>query len=419
MRERKFPTNSTLTARLVLGVALILVLSTVIFYILMQPRIMELGLMVVFLGVTAAISIIAGYGAYRLGWLDRAPAIRWSLLGGYLVSSLLTFLNVWLTAQLMFTSAHDLRLATILLGFAAGIAIVLGLFFSSALALRIQRLEQAAREIAAHRLETRTEVKGNDEVAALARTFNQMAEQLQAAEQNQRQLETLRRDLIAWASHDLQTPLASIRAITEALADGVVDDPETVQRYLRTIQGDIRSLSSLIDDLFQMAQLDAGGLKLELEQASLADLISDALESFSEQAGRLGVNLHGSAEEGLDPVTMDTQRICRVLANLIGNALRHTPAGGQVRVQARRKRAEVQVEVEDTGEGIRNEDLPFIFDRFYRGEKSRSRATGGAGLGLAIARGIVEAHGGQIVVESQPGKLTRFSFTLPDRRSKE
>jgi signal transduction histidine kinase len=232
-------------------------------------------------------------------------------------------------------------------------------------------------------------------------------------DEKQRELERLRTDLIAWVSHDLQTPLASMRAILEAISDGVVEDPETVKRYLNTAQRDVRSLSALIDDLFQMAQLDAGGIPLEKEDASLADLISDTLESFSALASQQVITLEGSAEVDVDPVLMDTQRIGRVLNNLIGNALRHTPTGGQVAVNARRAGSSVEVTIRDSGEGIRAEDLPNIFESFYRGEKSRSRATGGAGLGLAIARGIVRAHGGEIRVESQPGD-TRFIFTLPN-----
>ena len=150
-------------------------------------------------------------------------------------------------------------------------------------------------------------VSGRDEVATLAESFNQMASQLQAMDEKQRELERLRKDLIAWVSHDLQTPLASMRAILEALSDGVVEEPETVKRYLNTAQRDVRSLSALIDDLFQMAQLDAGGIPLEKEDASLADLISDTLESFSELASRQGITLEGSADSNVDPVLMDTQ----------------------------------------------------------------------------------------------------------------
>jgi signal transduction histidine kinase len=240
-----------------------------------------------------------------------------------------------------------------------------------------------------------------------------MAAQLEAAAYKQRELEILRRDLLAWVGHDLRTPLTSVRLIVEALADQVVEDPLTIQRYLQTAQRDIRSLSRLIDDLFEMAQLDAGGLQLELCPNSISDLVSDTLESFSAQAARQGVTLKGSIAPGIDPVLLDAQQIGRVLANLVSNALRYTPSGGTVEVGVSAAPGGVQVQVCDTGEGITTEDLPHIFEQFYRGEKSRSRATGGAGLGLAIAQGIIEAHSGHIGVESTPGEGTRFFFTLP------
>jgi len=277
---------------------------------------------------------------------------------------------------------------------------------------RLGLLKGAAESLAQGNLETRVDVAGRDELASLGSAFNQMAAQLQVSAEKQRELERMRNDLIAWVGHDLQTPLASMRAILEALADGVVDDPETVRRYLDTAQRDVRSLSALIDDLFQMAQLDSVGLPLDRAASSLTDLISDTLESFSALAKQQGVRLEGKAEPGVDPVLMDTQRIGRVLNNLVGNALRHTLAGGLVEVRAGRTDQGVEVSVRDTGEGIRAEDLPHIFERFYRGEKSRSRATGGSGLGLAIARGIVQAHGGEIHVDSRPGD-TRFTFHLP------
>jgi signal transduction histidine kinase len=407
-----------LPARFILGVVMIVAISLWVFYLLMQPPMKDLGLMAGFLSITAVISISASYGAYRLGWMYQSPTIRWTLLGGYLLSSILTFINVWLTARLMFINQqHDLQLATVLLLFAGGIAMALGYFLSSALTDRIRLLDQTVQSIAQGDLQARSLVQGRDEIAVLATTFNRMAGQLQMADARQRELENLRRDLIAWVSHDLHTPLASIRAILEALADGMVDDPETVQRYLRTAQKDIGALSLLIDDLFQMAQLDAGGLPLELEMNSISDLISDTLESFSELAARQGIALSGEVEPGVDPLWMDAQRIGRVLNNLIGNALHHTPKGGSIHVHATPTPVGVRVEVTDSGEGIRSEDLPYVFERFYRGDKSRNRATGGAGLGLAIARGIIEAHGGTIAVESQPGQFTRFYFVLPRPRT--
>ena len=409
----------TLVARFIFGILLIFLISLAIFNMMMAPPLYELGLMALFLGITAFVSALAGYIAYRFGWLSLSPTLRWSLLGGYALSSLLTFFNIWFSAQMMFASQHDLLLAIVLLVFASGMAMVLGYFLSSAITDRVHQLKDAAEKLAEGDLKTRVVVQGRDEVAMLSRSFNQMAEQLESADRQQRELEQMRADLIAWVGHDLQTPLASIRAILEALEDGVVDDPATVQRYLNTAQRDVRSLSSLIDDLFQMAQLNAGGIPLNREPSSLADLISDTLESFAEPAARQRVKLEGSVAADVDPVTMDTQRIGRVLNNLIGNAIRHTPSQGEVKVRAQRSSAGVEVTVSDTGEGIRPQDLPHIFESFYRGEKSRSRMTGGAGLGLAISRGIVQAHGGELKVESpsitqgDAGRGSRFTFNLP------
>jgi signal transduction histidine kinase len=400
-------------ARLILGVAIILSISLIVFELVMLPPLRDLGLMALYLGITALVSALAGYVAYRLGWINFSPALRWTLLGGYALASVLTFFNVWFSAQMMFASEHDLLLAIVLLVFAGGMAMVLGYFLSSTITERIHQLKSAAEKLAQGDLKTRVAVNGRDEVAMLAVTFNQMAEQLQAAEDKQRELESLRRDLIAWVSHDLQTPLTSMRAILEALSDGVVEDPETVQRYLHTAQRDVRSLSSLIDDLFQMAQLDAGGFPLHSANASLSDLVSDTLESFTELAKQGEIALEGNVDSDVDPVRMDTQAIGRVLNNLIGNALRYTPAHGRVSVWVRRINSHVEVTVSDTGDGIRAEDIPHIFERFYRGEKSRNRITGGAGLGLAIARGIVQAHGGNIKVESKIGKGTQFTFYIP------
>jgi len=405
--------QTSMPARLAVGIFIILAISLGFFALLMLPPLKELGLMALYLGITALVSALAGYFAYRFGWIDFSPALRWTLLGGYALASILTFLNVWFSARMMFASEHDLLLAIILLVFAGGIAMVLGYFLSTTVTERINGLKDAAEKLANGDLKTRVPIKGHDEVAMLANTFNQMAEQLQAADQKQRDLDNMRRDLIAWVSHDLQTPLTSMRAILEAVSDGMVDDPDEVKRYLHTAQRDVRNLSSLIDDLFQMAQLDAGGFPLSRDNASLADLVSDTLESFTELAKQQGIALEGNVDLEVDPVHMDTQAIGRVLNNLIGNALRHTTNNGRVSVWVRRTTQGVEVTVSDTGEGIRAEDIQHIFERFYRGEKSRNRGTGGAGLGLAIARGIVRAHGGDIKVESEIGKGTQFTFYIP------
>ncbi|NMC78693.1 MAG: cell wall metabolism sensor histidine kinase WalK [Chloroflexi bacterium] len=405
------PTMSFL--RFMIGVLLPLLFALGLFYLLLQPTFGEFTVMTELMGATALLSVFAAYGAYRLGWIIRSPRIRWTLMGGYALSGLLIFLNVLVIAWKMFASHHDLMLATVLLVFASGIAMAASYFLSEALTDRIHVLNRASQQIADGDLEVRVPVSGNDEMAKLGLAFNTMVSRLQDAQAQQQELNKMRRDLIAWIGHDLRTPLTSIRAILEALADGVVEDPQTVQRYLKTAQRDIRALSMLINDLFELSQMDAGGLQLDSHPNSITDIISDTIESFSELATRQNVTLEGSVIPGVDPVNMDAARIGQVLNNLLSNALRHTPAGGRVSIRAWRGVNGLQVEVEDSGEGIQPEDLPHVFDQFYRGEKSRSRESGGSGLGLAIARGIVEAHGGRIWVESAPGQGAHFCFTLP------
>ena len=405
--------NPRLTLRFILGVAITFALALAIFYFLMRPSRFEMGAMALFLSITAGLSILAGYIAYRAGWINRSPRITWTLLGGYALASVLTFLNVWMTARLMFASKHDLMLATVLLLFAGGIAMSLGYFLASALNDSITELNRGAKAITRGDLGARVPVTGNNEIAELARSFNEMAAQLQAADEKQRELDTIRRNLVAWAGHDLRTPLASIQAMVEALADGVVDDPDTVQRYLSTMRRDVQALSHLIDDLFDLAQYDAGGLELEKHPTDISDLISDVIERFSGLAEQRRIDISGSVAGEMGPVNIDAAKIERVLVNLIGNSLRYTPADGAVSVTASAIPEGVQIEVRDTGEGIPATDLPYIFDQFYRGEKSRSRATGGSGLGLAIAQSIVQAHGGRIWVKSEVGVGSSFYFILP------
>lgn len=399
--------------RFALALLAILILSLALFYGLMQPSLGDLSLMATFLTVTAVLAATAGFVAYRLRWFDRSPTLWLSLLAVNALASLLAFASVWVTARLMFASQHDLLLATVLLLFAGGMAAVLGTFLSSRVTDRIRRLQSAARQIEAGDLGARADVGGRDELAGLAQAFNRMAAQLEAAAARQAELEGLRRDLVAWAGHDLQTPLTSIRAILEALADGLFEDPATVQRYLNTARRNTQDLSHLIDDLLEVAQLQAGGLPLDLQTASLRDLISDTLESYSELAARRQVSIEGYVAPGVDPAVIDPARIGRVLGNLLTNALRHTPPGGRIRIEAGADAGSIEVAVIDSGEGISPEDLPHVFESFYRGERSRGRATGGSGLGLAIARGFVEGHGGSITAQSRPGEGSTFRFALP------
>jgi len=401
------------TAQFLIGILAALALTLALTALIMRPPWNELTSLGAILALTALGSGALGFLVHRLGWWRRPPSLKLSLSLGYLLAALLTILNVWVGAQLMFISEHDLALAGMLLLFASGISVSFGYLISSGLVQALGDIVQASEQLSKGDLTARVPAGGKDEVARLAASFNQMAARLEAAAQEARRMEAARRDFVAGASHDLRTPLASLRAMIEALAEGVVVDPETVQRYLRQSQAEILRLSRLTDDLFQLAQLDAGHFAMQYEPASLSDLVSDSLGSLLPRAAAKGLTISGWVDPQVGLVWMAPLQVGRVLHNLLDNALRHTPEGGTIAVRAAPADGAVVISVQDSGEGISAEDLPRVFERFYRGEQSRSRSAGGSGLGLAIAKGLVEAHGGEIWADSGPGSGACFRFSLP------
>ena len=375
------------------------------------------------LPAVAVLLAVAGGGSGLLALLLIRPAVlgrlggvRAQLVGAGLVCSLLLLGMLLAGARAMFISGHDLSLLLTMLTFAAVLSVGFGLLYAMPLSSRIERVRAGTEQIAGGQLGSEVRVEGHDEVASLAEEFNRMARALEEAVEREREMEKARRELVAAVSHDLRTPLAATRALIEAVADGVTSDRETEECYLSSASRELEHLSRLVDDLFELARIDAGLLQLTLEEASLHDLISDTISSFQPQAEQQGVRLEGEIVGDVDPVLANPPRLQRVLHNLVSNALRHTPADGTVTLRATREGEEARVEVSDTGEGIVAEDLPRVFERSFRGEQSRTRAemddAPGAGLGLAIARGLVEAHGGTMDVESDFGHGSRFRFTL-------
>lgn len=404
---------------LVGGIVLGLVVTSALMEWWLGPTGQEMADLLIALGVTSAGSIVVGF-IINYYTAQISPSLLLTLALAYVWAAVLILLNVWNGARLMFlNSDHDLPLAVVLLVFASIIATTFGLSVTLRVVRDLRHLSSAAERIASGNLAARAPVRGRDEVSQVAASFNQMALRLQEGEEMRREVEKLRGDLISWTSHDLRTPLTSMRAMVEALQDGVVDDPVTMTRYYRTILNDIRSLDDLIDDLLELAQLESGGLVIAREWLSLGDLISDTLEQFHALAARKEIDLQGSVEVGVDPVWMDGGRIGRVLGNLVGNALSHTPPGGQIEITAERPAGQPQivcVAVRDSGPGFTSGELPRVFEQFFRGEESRPRATGGAGLGLAIARGIVQAHNGRIWAANHPDGGAVVTFELPAER---
>jgi signal transduction histidine kinase len=392
------------------ALAITLVFSTALFGV---PRTDLPGVAFLLLGAGGGVSL-AALLLLRPAVLARLGGVRGHLVGAGLVGSLLLLGMVLAGARAMFISEHDRSILLTMLLFASLLAVGFSLYGAAPLARRVEQLRRGTAQLAGGALGAKVPVEGHDELADLASDFNRMAQDLAEVSAREREAEKARRDLIAAVSHDLRTPLSSTRALIEAVADGVVEDPETQARYLASARSELEKLGRLVDDLFELSRIDAGALRLNLEEASLRDLISDTLSGFKHQAERKGVRLVGEVSDGVDPVLANPPRLQRVLYNLVSNALRHTPADGTIILRAEPGEGVVQVEVADTGEGIPPEDLPLVFERSFRGERSRTRAgTGdGAGLGLAIARGLIEAHGGEISVESRPGHGSRFCFTL-------
>jgi signal transduction histidine kinase len=397
----------------------VLLLTVVLIELIMEPPMGDLINLALYLGLTSIASAVFGLVSYRMGWWRWLPRLSYALILGYILAGFLTLLNVWVTARLMFINKHDLALGSLLLLFAGGISIGYGYFLSNVITQALGKLVEGAKQISQGDLTTRVNIPGNDEIAQLSTAFNQMAARLEQAAEREQALDKARRNLVAWASHDLRTPLTSLRAMIAALTDGVVDDPETVERYLNQSQNEIDRMSKLIDDLFELAQIDSGFLELDCEWVPLSDLISDTLESFAAHAGAQGVSLKGVVDPQVELVWVAPEKLSRVLDNLVSNALRFTPSGGAIYLSAQDDEDTTEITISDTGSGIDPEELPFIFDRFHRGEKSRPRdkgGNGGTGLGLSIVKGLVEAHGGEIKVESKLGEGTTFRFTLPKKK---
>ena len=267
----------------------------------------------------------------------------------------------------------------------------------------LRTLSQAAGAIAAGDLSRRVPVNSDDEIGRVAQSFNYMVESLAAAEAQ-------RRNMIADIAHELRTPLTLVQGNLEALMDGVYDlTPDNIALVHRHSL----VLSRLVVDLRDLALAEAGQLRLERLPMALTDVINQVSDGLEAQAREKGVTLAVEAPEALPSVGADEQRIAQVLFNLMSNALRHTPDGGSITTTAELRDECVVVSVRDTGAGIASEDLPHVFERLYRADRSRARATGGSGLGLTIARQIVEAHGGQIWAWSWLGAGSTFSFSLP------
>ncbi len=286
---------------------------------------------------------------------------------------------------------------------AVAIALLFTFFLSRRISAPVKALTLAAKRLGQGDLSQRVQFSDKGEMGELAQTFNSMANDLERMEQ-------LRRNMVADAAHELRTPLSNIRGYLEAIRDGVVT-PDTAT--IHSLQEEAILLSRLVDDLQELALAEAGELKMSTQAEDISELIQQAVAGALVQAAVKGVSVTIDLPGKLPLVNIDSYRIGQVLRNLLENAVAHTTKGDSIAVAARQQGSWVEISVADTGEGIPAEDLPNIFERFYRVDKSRSKATGGYGLGLTIAKRLVEAHGGKIEAQSELGKGSNFTFTLP------
>ena len=322
------------------------------------------------------------------------------------------------TATTMFISAHDLRALLVVTVAAGTVGLVTALALGQRVAAASTSLGDLAQRIgddgAAASLVRGRGPRGPSELVRLAAELEGALARLAETREQAAAAEDSRRQLVAWVSHDLRTPLAGIRAMVEALEDGVVDDAETVARYYRTMGRETDRLAGLVDDLFELSRIQAGAVNLDLEQIALDELISDAVAGVSMAAGAKGIDLRGEVATPTPVVELSIPEMARVVRNLLDNAIRHTPRGGTIWVDAGidEERQAALVSVRDGCGGIPAPDLPRVFELAYRGDAARTPGDGGAGLGLAVARGLVEAHHGEISVQNE-GQGCRFTISLP------
>ncbi|WP_326600745.1 sensor histidine kinase [Streptomyces sp. NBC_01803] len=335
----------------------------------------------------------------------RSVAVSLAVLIAATVGSLLA--GTLSVAWAMFLSAHDLAVVVTVCAVGALGAAVTALLLGRWVIGAHRALERSARVLGEGGPFTAPAIPMPAELASLAQRLADTSDRLAASRERERALESSRRELVAWISHDLRSPLAGLRAMAEALEDGIAEDPD---RYHRQIRGEVERLSDMVGDLFELSRVQAGSLTLTPARLSVYDLISDAIAGADPLARERGVLL---ADDGVEPlpVEVDGKEMSRVLANLLVNAIRHTPADGTVAVAASRRAGSVVLSVTDGCGGIPAEDLPRVFDTGWRGTDARTPPAG-AGLGLAIVRGIVEAHAGRTGVRNVPGGC-RFEVILP------
>ncbi len=398
--------------RLVTAVVGMLVLGLAVLEMVMQPSGEDRLAILAIFGAVAGAGLAVGIAIRR----RRAgfASFRYLVLAVAMVSVAVVASAVAISAGFMFISSHDLRLVLVASGLGAALALVLAMWAAAPLADDMKQLGRAAARVGTGDLAVRTGVDRRDEVGAVAAAFDAMVIRLEEASRRRRQEEEARNSFLAAVGHDLRTPLTAMQAAVEALQDGVVGEPD---RYLAAIAADVELMSSLVDDLFLLASIEAERVDLELVPIDLTELADEAVEAMTPLALRRGVQLELRSEDRV-MVEGGAAQLRRVIRNLLDNAIRFAPEASRIRIDVVNGRGSATVLVEDEGPGFPSGFEPRAFEPFARFEPARSRGVGGggAGLGLAIAKGLVEAHGGEIWIEPGPGGRVGFSLPAEARR---
>lgn len=363
--------------------------------------------------ISGLVALVTGTAGGLILWVLKRTSVATQITVASLTGLVAVGAGAGVAASEMFISSHDLKALVVILVAAGAVSVAIALVLGRTVTRDAKLLELIASSDESLGPDPSPAEPTTRELAAAARELHERLRRLQASAARERALDASRRELIAWVSHDLRTPLAGIRAMVEALEDGVVSDAESTGRYHRTIRVEVDHLAALVDDLFELSRINAGALELHLEQASLEDLISDTLAATAGIARAKGVALKGKLSGPLPPVHISTKDMMRVLRNLVENAVRHTPSDGSVWVEAGADDDYAFFSVADGCGGIPPQDLDRVFDLAFRGEAARTPGDDrGGGVGLAIARGIVEAHRGEIDV-SNDSRGCRFTVRIP------
>jgi two-component system, OmpR family, sensor histidine kinase SaeS len=402
----------------ILILALMIVCAVVLSSVLtmLMPTAAETALLFVYM-IGSALVVIGGvYLLLATHVIERFTSLRWTLLSVIIVTVAFVLVNVFVSMQLMLINESVVLLISALLLFGGVVAILAALLVSRALIRRIEALGGGLRKLTQGELDARLDVGGRDELAELAHMFNHMMGELAAVDAKKRALDATRRDLVAWASHDLRAPLAALHAMNEAILDGVVQDEPTVLRYRQSMQREIVHMGRLISDLFELAEMDAEAAPSERSPVQLDVLINEVIDGAAARIDSAKIALRRDLDSTIPPLLLSRDKIARVLHNLLDNALQHTPPGGEIVITLRRGSDGVEVGVRNSGSYIAPTQIEQIFERFYRSDSARAARGDGqrsAGLGLAIARGFAEAHGGRITVTSDRVHGTEFTLWLP------